>query len=320
MSLLEVKDLRMIFPVHGGVLLRKIAEVFAVDGVSFSLEKGKTLGIVGESGCGKSTLGKAVLQLLTPTSGEVLFEGKSLTGLNRKGMRPYRRQIQMIFQDPYESLNPRMTVAEILAEPFHIHSIKVDSLEKELKKLLNTVGLPESAMQRYPHEFSGGQRQRIGIARAIALKPKLILCDEPVSALDVSIQSQILNLLVDLQRELKLSYLFIAHGLAAVKHVSDDVMVMYLGKAVEIASAEKIYRSPAHPYTRALLEAIPIANPHKRKNKTLLMGEIPSPRNPPSGCRFHTRCPLATQLCKKEEPKLLAHAEGHLSACHYPLL
>lgn len=322
-NLLEVRDVKMHFPIHGGVLFRKIATVFAVDGVSFNVRPGETVGLVGESGCGKSTLGKAILRLYDPTDGQVLFEGKDLAHLGAKELREARKDIQIIFQDPYESLNQTHTVGRIIQEPFVIHNVgTVEWRKAEAKKLLKKVGLPESAMTRFPHEFSGGQRQRIGIARAVALKPKLIICDEPVSALDVSIQSQVLNLLLQLQKEMGLAYLFIAHDLAVVKHVSDRIAVMYLGKVVEFTDSENIYKKPLHPYTQALLSAIPVPDPTRDlSSKQVLQGDVPSPRNPPPGCPFHTRCPFVKDQCRTEVPALKdapnAKEGEHLVACHF---
>ncbi|MEZ5323992.1 MAG: ABC transporter ATP-binding protein [Verrucomicrobiales bacterium] len=290
MSLLTVKNLQQYFPVRGGVLHRAVASCKAVDGVSISLGEGETLGLVGESGCGKTTLGKAIVRLLKPTSGSIEFDGHDITRVSTGALRPMRRHLQMIFQDPAESLNPRHTVRDILEEPFIVQKIGTkDERRQWVVELLDKVGLSASAMDRFPFEFSGGQRQRIGIARAIALKPKLIVCDEPVSALDVSVQSQVLNLLLDLQREMGLSYLFIAHGLNVVKHMSDRVAVMYLGKIVELAPAVDLYQNPRHAYTKALLDAIPIADPTQRRERQLLRGDVPSPINPPAGCAFGHR-------------------------------
>jgi len=290
MSLLTVQNLQQYFPVRGGLLRRSVASCKAVDGVSFSLNAGETLGLVGESGCGKTTLGKAIVRLLKPTAGKIVFDGQDITHESIRTLRPMRRHVQMIFQDPAESLNPRQTVRDILEEPFIVQNMGTkDERRKWVLDLLDKVGLPSSATDRFPFEFSGGQRQRIGIARAIALKPKLIVCDEPVSALDVSVQSQVLNLLLDLQRDMGLSYLFIAHGLGVVKHMSDRVAVMYLGKIVELAPAEELYRNPRHAYTKALLDAIPIADPAKRRQRSLLEGDVPSPINPPAGCAFGHR-------------------------------
>lgn len=290
MSLLTVQNLQQHFPVRGGLLRRSVASCKAVDGVSFSLGEGETLGLVGESGCGKTTLGKAIVRLLKPTAGKIEFDGQDITHASIGSLRPLRRHVQMIFQDPAESLNPRHTVRDILEEPFIVQKLgSKDERRKWVLDLLDKVGLPASAMDRFPFEFSGGQRQRIGIARAIALKPKLIICDEPVSALDVSVQSQVLNLLLDLQREMSLSYLFIAHGLSVVKHMSDRVAVMYLGKIVELAPAEELYHNPLHAYTKALLDAIPVPDPAKRRKRELLQGDVPSPINPPAGCAFGHR-------------------------------
>lgn len=290
MSLLTVQNLQQHFPVRGGVLRRAVASCKAVDGVSFTLAPGETLGLVGESGCGKTTLGKTIVRLLRPTSGSIVFDGHDITSKSSGELRPLRRNIQMIFQDPAESLNPRHTVRDILEEPFIIQGLgSKDERRQWVLELLDKVGLPAAAIDRFPFEFSGGQRQRIGIARAIALKPKLIVCDEPVSALDVSVQSQVLNLLLDLQREMGLSYLFIAHGLSVVKHMSDRVAVMYLGKILELAPAEELYRNPKHAYTRALLDAIPVPDPSRRRQRELLQGDVPSPINPPPGCAFGHR-------------------------------
>ncbi|MDE2491958.1 MAG: ATP-binding cassette domain-containing protein [Elusimicrobia bacterium] len=312
----------MHFPVHGGILFRRVATVFAVDGVSFDVMPGETVGLVGESGCGKSTLGKAILRLYDPTAGQVLFEGRDLAGVRGKELRSLRRDLGIIFQDPYESLNQTHPIGFILQEPFLIHGVGTpESRRAWARELLAKVGLPPSAFDRYPHEFSGGQRQRIGIARAIALKPKLVILDEPVSALDVSIQSQILNLLLDLQREMGLAYVFIAHDLAVVKHVSDRIAVMYLGKVVETAPADELHARPLHPYTQALMASIPEPDPSRRiEDKPVLEGDVPSPRNPPPGCRFHTRCPFAQARCREEEPILRpgpGAAAGHQVACHY---
>jgi peptide/nickel transport system ATP-binding protein len=320
--LLEVKGLKKYFELSEGVLKRNKLYLRAVDGVDFKVKRGETLGIVGESGCGKSTTGNVILRLLEPTEGEILFEGVDLTKLSEKEMRNKRKDIQMIFQDPFSSLNPRMRVFDIIAEPLRTHQVaRGKELAERIYELMDVVGLDRSYANRFPHEFSGGQRQRIGIARALALKPKLIICDEPVSALDVSIQSQILNLLAKLQQEYQLTYLFIAHGLPAVKHISDRIAVMYLGKVVELASKEQLFSRPLHPYTEGLLSAVPIPDPTLRdkKQQILLEGDMPSPANPPSGCRFHTRCPYTTEKCRQETPELTEHHEGHMVACHYPL-
>jgi oligopeptide/dipeptide ABC transporter ATP-binding protein len=322
-TLLEVRDLQMHFPVKEGVFQRARKVCRAVDGVSFTLRAGETIGLVGESGCGKSTLGKSIVRLNRPTAGTIRFDGVDLAPLSTKQLKAHRRNLQMIFQDPVESLNARHMVGEIISEPFLIHGIGDASWRRrKVLELLDKVGLPAGAAERYPFEFSGGQRQRIGIARAIALEPRLIICDEPVSALDVSIQSQVLNLLLDLQREMGLSYLFIAHNLAVVKHVSDRVAIMYLGRIVEFADADDVYRDPRHPYTRALISAIPEPNPQRVRERIVLSGDVPSPINPPSGCPFHTRCPHATERCRAEQPALreVAGRTGHTVACHYDLV
>jgi oligopeptide/dipeptide ABC transporter ATP-binding protein len=322
-TLLEVRDLQMHFPVKEGVFQRARKVCRAVDGVSFTLRAGETLGLVGESGCGKSTLGKSIVRLNQPTAGTIRFDGVDLAPLSTKQLKAHRRNLQMIFQDPVESLNARHMVGEMLSEPFLIHGIGDTAWRRrKVLELLDKVGLPASAAERYPFEFSGGQRQRIGIARAIALEPRLIICDEPVSALDVSIQSQVLNLLLDLQREMGLSYLFIAHNLAVVKHVSDRVAIMYLGRIVEFADADDVYRDPRHPYTRALISAIPEPNPQRVRERIVLSGDVPSPINPPSGCPFHTRCPHATERCRVEQPALreVPGRTGHTVACHYDLV
>lgn len=319
-SMIEVVDLKQHFPIYGGVFLRQVGTVYALDGVSIKVKKGETVGLVGESGCGKTTMGRAMLRLYDPTAGRIIFDGTDITKLSQKELRPLRRQMQIIFQDPFESLNSRHTVGEILEESFIIHK-QLDGKDRKskVKQLLDTVGLSGSAADRYPHEFSGGQRQRIGIARAISLNPKLIVCDEPVSALDVSIQSQILNLLLQLQQELDLTYLFISHDLAVVKHISDRIAVMYLGKIVEYASAADIIEAPQHPYTQALISAIPEPDPDRKKKKVILSGDVPSPINPPPGCCFHTRCPVAKDICRQQVPELKQSDKGidHRVACHF---
>ncbi len=321
--LLDVRNLVMHFPLTQGIIFqRKVGAVQAVDGVSFSVKRGETLGLVGESGCGKSTTGRAILQLYKPTSGEVNFNGTDLTKLDSGNMRKMRRHLQMIFQDPYASLNPRMTVGNIVSEPMQIHNlVPKQERTKRVQELLQTVGLNPYFANRYPHEFSGGQRQRIGIARALAANPDFIVCDEPVSALDVSIQAQIVNLLEDLQDQFGLTYLFIAHDLSVVRHISDRVAVMYLGKIVELADRNELYENPMHPYTKALLSAIPIPDPviERQRERIILTGDVPSPINPPSGCHFHTRCPYVMDVCKQVDPPFTEKADGHFVACHlYP--
>lgn len=316
--LLEVENLFKTFPIHGGILNREIASVKAVSGVSFKLKKGETLGLVGESGCGKSTLGRCLIRLIDSTSGSVRFNGKDITHIEGEELREIRRKIQIIFQDPYASLNPRMTIGTILEEPLIIHNLYKTANERRdrMAELASLVGLRPEALNRYPHEFSGGQRQRVGIARALAVNPELIVCDEPVSALDVSIQAQVLNLLMELQKKLGLTYVFIAHDLKVVEHVSTQVAVMYLGKIVEMSESEELYRNPKHPYTKALLSAIPIPDPRRsREERIILTGDVPSPINPPSGCHFHPRCPIAIEDCKKIVPPLELKAPAHVAAC-----
>ena len=320
--LLEVRNLKMHFPIQKGVFRRTVGHVRAVDGVDFSLRSGETLGLVGESGCGKTTTGRLILRALEATEGQVLFrragEMVDITTLSKAEMIALRREMQIIFQDPFSSLNPRMTVSEIVAEPLVIHRVASGAaLKRSVQELLEAVGLKAQHLNRYPYAFSGGQRQRIGIARALALRPKLIVADEPVSALDVSIQAQVLNLLEDLQEELGLTYLFIAHDLSVVEHISDRVAVMYLGKIVEIAEARRLYENPRHPYTEALLSAIPIADPDQRKERIVLSGDVPSPSDPPSGCKFHPRCRYAQPICSQEEPQLTQVRAGHAAACHF---
>jgi oligopeptide transport system ATP-binding protein len=317
--LLKVKDLVKQFPIRGGLLGRTVDKVHAVDGVSFDLAAGETLGVVGESGCGKSTTGRCILRLIEPTSGEVWFEGKNVTTAGKDELRALARDMQIIFQDPYASLNPRMTVGAIIGEALTIHKLTKTAREYEdrIVQLLETVGLAADHMRRYPHEFSGGQRQRIGIARALAVSPKLIVCDEAVSALDVSIQAQVINLLEDLRSQFSLTYIFIAHDLSVVEHISHRVAVMYLGRIVEIAPAKLLYTDPKHPYTEALLSAVPIPDPQVKRKRIPLQGDVPSPIHPPPGCHFHTRCPIAQKgLCDKDKPQLKRTAEGHWVACH----
>lgn len=317
--LLKVNNLVKHFPIKGGIFGRVSEKVHAVDGVSFELAAGETLGVVGESGCGKSTTGRCILRLIEPTSGEVWFDGKNVTALGKTELRAMARDMQIIFQDPYASLNPRMTVGTIIGEALTIHKLTNSAREYEdrIVELLETVGLNADHMRRYPHEFSGGQRQRIGIARALAVTPKLIVCDEAVSALDVSIQAQVINLLEDLQEKFNLTYLFIAHDLSVVEHISNRVAVMYLGRIVEIASSRDLYTQPLHPYTEALLSAVPIPDPSVKRTRIHLQGDVPSPINPPSGCHFHTRCPIAqTPLCNTESPTLKQSSDGHWVACH----
>ncbi|PLS17767.1 dipeptide/oligopeptide/nickel ABC transporter ATP-binding protein [Bacillus sp. M6-12] len=315
--LVKVENLKKHFPIKGGVLGKQIGEVKAVDGVSFHINQGETLGLVGESGCGKSTTGRMLLRLLEPSEGKVYFEGKDILELSSGEMRRMRREMQMVFQDPFASLNPRHTVEKILEEPLIVHGMK-DNAErkKRVQELLEVVGLSSYHAKRYPHQFSGGQRQRIGIARALAVNPKLIIADEPVSALDVSIQSQVLNLLQDLQKEFNLTYLFIAHDLGVVRHISDRVGVMYLGNIVELTDSEKLYESPKHPYTQALLSAVPVADVEHKKERIILQGDVPSPSNPPKGCPFHTRCPKAVDVCSSMKPVLKEVEPGHYAACY----
>ena len=318
MNLLEVRNLKVHFPVKHGVFSRVNAWVKAVDDVSLTVAPGETVGLVGESGCGKTTLGRAIIRLLEPTAGGVAFEGEDITTLDGAALRERRRRFQMIFQDPVGSLNPRMTVGQIIGEALDIHKLAADEAAREARigKLLKDVGLDPTHAQRYPHEFSGGQRQRIGIARALAVEPKLIVCDEPVSALDVSVQAQIINLLQDLQREHGLAYLFIAHDLAVVEHISHRVVVMYLGKVVEMAASKAVVSAPKHPYTQALLSAVPVVDPDSKRQRIVLPGDVPSPINPPSGCPFHPRCPVAEARCKTEVPALREVSAGHFAACH----
>lgn len=317
--ILRVTDLKKYFPVLGGVFLKQKGWIHAVDQVSFDVHSGQTLGLVGESGCGKTTLGRSIMGLYPITSGSVMFKGQDLSNLDRSSKLQMRLKMQMIFQDPFESLNQRHTVREILSEKYRIHKKKEPDLDRELVQLLEVVGLGKRALERFPHEFSGGQRQRIGIARAVSLDPDLIICDEPVSALDVSVQSQILNLLLTLQESMGLTYLFISHDLSVVKHVSDRIAVMYLGRIVEMADRDDLFLHPRHPYTRALFSAIPVVDPSVKRQRTILTGELPSPENPPEGCRFHTRCPEVMDICKKNEPlfkRINKAGSEHFAACH----
>lgn len=316
--LLSARDVRKHFPIHRGILQRTTGHVFAVDGVDLDVMPGETLGLVGESGCGKSTLGRTLLRLIEPTSGEVRFEGTDIRTLPASQMKALRRDMQFIFQDPAGSLNPRMTVSKIVGEGLSVHGIGSSrERDEQVREILQRVGLRPDAAQRYPHEFSGGQRQRISIARSLVLRPKLVVADEPVSALDVSIQSQVLNLLVELKRDFNLTYLFVAHNLAAVAYISDRVAVMYLGKVVEVAKTADLYTSPLHPYTQALLSAILEPSSSRRRDRIVLRGDVPSPINPPSGCRFRTRCPIAQDICAEQEPTLQTHESGHVAACHF---
>jgi oligopeptide transport system ATP-binding protein len=316
--LLRVTNLTKRFAVKGGLLSREVGLVHAVDGVSFAIDRGETLGLVGESGCGKSTTARCVLRLIEPSSGDVSFDGKDVLDLSGNDLRAMRRNMQLVFQDPFASLNPRMTIGDILGEAFIIHKLAASASEREQRvaSLLVKVGLKADHMRRYPHEFSGGQRQRIVIARALAVEPKFIVCDEPVSALDVSIQAQVINLLEDLQAELNLTYLFVAHDLSVVEHISDRVAVMYLGRIVELAKASDLYRNPRHPYTQALLSAVPVPDPKAKRKRIRLQGDVPSPMNPPTGCHFHTRCPIAEPRCSQTTPELKERSDGHFVACH----
>ena len=314
--LLEVRELKKYYPVSGGFFGRPTKRVHAVDGISFTLARGETLGIVGESGCGKSTAAKTIMRLIEPTSGQVLVDGVDITAMSKAQFRPYRREVQIVFQDPYASLNPRMAAGAIVGEALRNFGVGKAERDARVRELFDRVGLHSEALRKYPHEFSGGQRQRLGIARALALKPKLIVCDEPVSALDVSIQAQVINLLIDLQNELGISYLFVAHDLAVVQHISDRVGVMYLGRIVEIGDCDRLYVDPRHPYTQALLSAVPVPNPSGVSQRIILKGDVPSPMSPPPGCHFHTRCPHAMERCKLEVPLLRDTGNGHQVACH----
>jgi len=318
--LLQVQDLKMYFPITRGILVqRHVGDIKAVDGVTFNVHRGETLGLVGESGCGKSTTGRAILQLYRPTAGHVIFQGQDLTKLKGESLRKMRRSMQMIFQDPYASLNPRMTVGGIVGEPFDVHNtLPKNERRKRVQELLEIVGLNPYFINRYPHEFSGGQRQRIGVARALAVNPDFIVCDEPISALDVSIQAQVINLLEDLQAQFHLTYLFIAHDLSVVRHISDRIAVMYLGKIVELATRKVLYETPMHPYTQALLSAVPIPDPvvEDKRQRIILQGDVPSPANPPLGCNFCTRCPVKLEMCDTVEPDFVEYEPGHYCACH----
>jgi oligopeptide transport system ATP-binding protein len=322
-ALLEVRNLVKHFPIKSGLLIdHEVGRVRAVDDVSLSVAPGETLGLVGESGCGKSTLCRTVMRLLKPTSGSIRFEGTEISRMGRRAMQPLRREMQMIFQDPYASLNPRKRVGQIIGDPLQLHGLASgNELRRQVQELIEKVGLSPEHYNRFPHEFSGGQRQRIGIARALALRPKLVIADEPVSALDVSIQAQIINLLEDLQDEFKLTYVFVAHDLGVIRHVSDRIAVMYVGKIVEIGPAAEVYENPIHPYTLSLLSALPIPDPRENaaRNPVILEGDVPSPANPPAACRFHTRCPYATEICSEVEPELIDHGKDHWAACHHPL-
>ncbi|MBV9713944.1 MAG: ATP-binding cassette domain-containing protein [Solirubrobacterales bacterium] len=320
-ALLDVEHLQILFPIKAGLVIdRQIGQVHAVDDVSLALAEGETLGIVGESGCGKTTLIRALMRLIDPTSGAIRFRGRDITNASRRALAPVRREMQMVFQDPQASLNPRKRVGQILGTPLRLRGVQRSRIEAESRQLLGRVGLNPEHLNRFPHEFSGGQRQRIGIARALAVDPRLILLDEPVSALDVSIQAQVINLLDELQDEFRLSYVFVAHDLSVVRHVSDRIIVMYLGKVMEVSPAAELFSKPIHPYTSALLAAIPIPDPNENRarSRPLVAGEPPNPVRPPPGCRFHTRCPRATEVCRTVEPQLTAYAGGHLAACHHP--
>ncbi len=316
-ELLKVNGLKKYFPITSGILSRVSNYVKAVDGIDLTIGRGETVGLVGESGCGKTTLGKTIIKLHEPTEGEIIFEDRDITNLSTSSMRPVRKRMQIVFQDPYGSLNPRMKVEDIVSEGLVIHGVSSNSERKEaVRETMRTVGLREDALSRYPHEFSGGQRQRIAIARAIALRPDFIVCDEPISALDVSVQAQIINLFIELQEKFGLTYLFISHDLRVVKHISDRVAVMYLGKIIELAASKELYKNPLHPYTKILISSVPVADPTRKREAAVLKGDVPSPINPPSGCAFHPRCPIAVEKCSREEPGLRDVGGGHMVACH----
>ncbi|MGD9651031.1 MAG: ABC transporter ATP-binding protein [Candidatus Dadabacteria bacterium] len=316
-ELLKVNGLKKYFPITSGILSRVSNYVKAVDGIDLTIGRGETVGLVGESGCGKTTLGKTIIKLHEPTEGEIIFEDRDITNLSTSSMRPVRKRMQIVFQDPYGSLNPRMKVEDIVSEGLVIHGVSSNSERKEaVRETMRTVGLREDALSRYPHEFSGGQRQRIAIARAIALRPDFIVCDEPISALDVSVQAQIINLFIELQERFGLTYLFISHDLRVVKHISDRVAVMYLGKIIELAASRELYKNPLHPYTKILISSVPVADPTRKREATVLKGDVPSPIDPPGGCAFHPRCPIAVERCSREEPELRDVGGGHMVACH----